>query len=77
MLKDYSILINNLNTRAAIRRDAKDRKSVKEGKPDRLCELLEESSQAITELLDLTCKLQHDLLIHKIQADLDRSWHDS
>jgi len=40
-------LIERLRTRAAIRRSIKDRKSVQEGKPDRIAELLDESADEI------------------------------
>ena len=37
-------LIDRLRTKAFIRRNIKDRKSVKEGKPDRIADLLEEAA---------------------------------
>lgn len=37
-------LVEKLRTRASIRRNIKDRKSVQEGKPDRIADLLEESA---------------------------------
>ena len=42
-----SDLINRLRIRAAIRRQITDRKSVQEGKPDRLAALLDEAAQAL------------------------------
>jgi hypothetical protein len=39
-----------LMKRAEIRRLIKDRKSVQEGKPDRLADLLEEAAEEITDL---------------------------
>jgi hypothetical protein len=39
-----------LMKRADIRRLIKDRKSVQEGKPDRLADLLEEAAEEITDL---------------------------
>lgn len=40
-------LVERLRTRASIRRNIKDRKSVQEGKPDRIAELLEEAANLI------------------------------
>lgn len=47
-------LIERLRLRAAIRRQAKDRKSVEEGKSDRLADLLEEAADQL--------ELQEELL---------------
>ena len=43
-------LVERLRTRAAIRRNIKDRKSVQEGKPDRIADLLEEAADEIESL---------------------------
>ena len=40
-------LVEKLRTRASIRRGIKDRKSVQEGKPDRIANLLEEAADEI------------------------------
>lgn len=40
-------LVEKLRTRAEIRRNIKDRKSVQEGKPDRIADLLEEAANFI------------------------------
>ena len=40
-------LVERLRTRASIRRNIKDRKSVQEGKPDRVADLLEEAADEI------------------------------
>ena len=40
-------LVERLRTRATIRRQAKGRKSVEEGKPDRLADLLDEAAKEI------------------------------
>ena len=40
-------LINRLRIRAQIRRSIKERKSVQEGKPDRIADLLEEAANAL------------------------------
>ena len=40
-------LVERLRTRASIRRNIKDRKSVQEGKPDRIANLLEEAANEI------------------------------
>jgi len=43
-------LVFRLRKRAEIRRNIKDRKSVQEGAPDRIADLLEEASDRIEEL---------------------------
>lgn len=43
-------LVFRLRKRAEIRRQIKDRKSVQEGKPDRIADLLEEAANRIEEL---------------------------
>ncbi len=43
-------LIFRLRKRAEIRRQIQDRKSVQEGKPDRIADLLEEAANRIEEL---------------------------
>ncbi len=43
-------LIYRLRKRAEIRRQIQDRKSVQEGKPDRIADLLEEAANKIEEL---------------------------
>ena len=43
-------LVYRLLKRAEIRRQIKDRKSVQEGKPDRIADLLEEAAKEINEL---------------------------
>ena len=43
-------LIFRLNERARIRRQISSRKSVQEGKPDRLADLLEEAARKIQDL---------------------------
>ncbi len=42
-------LITRLRIRAKIRREIKTRKSVQEGKPDRLADLLDEAANALEE----------------------------
>lgn len=44
-------LIYRLRKRAEIRRSIKTRKSVQEGKPDRISDLLEEAADALEELI--------------------------
>lgn len=46
-------LVERLRTRASIRRNIKTRKSVIEGKPDRIAELLEEAADEIELLLEI------------------------
>ena len=43
-------IVKDLLTRAEIRENAKDRKSVAEGKPDRLVQLLRDAAGRITQL---------------------------
>ena len=43
-------LITRLKIRASIRRNIQHRKSVQEGKPDRISDLLEEAAAALTRL---------------------------
>ena len=45
-------LVDSLRIRAGIRRNIKTRKSVIEGKPDRIADLLEEAADKIEELED-------------------------
>lgn len=53
--KPYSeqTLVERLRNRAAIRRQIPDRRSVKEGKADRLADLLEEAADEIEKLQEL------------------------
>ena len=46
----YSDLIYRLRKRAEIRRSIQSRKSVQEGNPDRLADLLDEAAKAISDL---------------------------
>lgn len=46
-------LVERLRIRASIRRNIKTRKSVVEGKPDRIAELLEEAADEIELLLEI------------------------
>jgi hypothetical protein len=46
----YEDIIDRLRIRAGIRRNNKDRKSVQEGKSDRICDLLEEAANEIESL---------------------------
>lgn len=59
-------LIERLRIRADIRRNAKGRKSVEEGKPDRIADLLEESVLEI-ERLERTKEKLKDALISLVQ----------
>lgn len=47
LLVNQQSLIYRLRTRAAIRRQIKDRKSVQEGAPDRIADLLEEAADEL------------------------------
>lgn len=46
-------LVERLRIRADIRRNIKDRKSVQEGKPDRLADLLDEAATEIERLINV------------------------
>ena len=50
-MRPYEEIVKDLRTRAEIRRNAKGRKSVEEGKPDRLAAQLDEAADAIESLL--------------------------
>ena len=47
---DEQPLVYRLRKRAEIRRQIKDRKSVQEGKPDRIADILEEAADEIEKL---------------------------
>lgn len=53
-------LIYRLRKRAEIRRQITSRKSVQEGKPDRISDLLEEAANALEELCGTIKKLETD-----------------
>jgi len=54
-------LVERLRTRSAIRRSIKNRKSVQEGKPDRIADLLDESALALEDKDKLISKLERDM----------------
>ena len=56
MITDENDLVYRLNKRAEIRRQIQTRKSVQEGKPDRLSDLLEEAAAEIVRLRKLEDK---------------------
>lgn len=55
---DKQDLVYRLNKRAEIRRAAKGRKSVEEGKPDRISDLLEEAAKEIATLRESMVQLR-------------------
>lgn len=59
---EQQTLVERLRNRASIRRNIKGRKSVQEGKPDRIADLLEESSYEIE---------AKDALIIKLMKEID------
>lgn len=61
MSNDSSDLVNRLRARAAIRRQIPSRKSVMEGVPDRLADLLEEAADEIERLNNEADSLQSQL----------------
>lgn len=54
-------LVERLIIRAGIRRQISSRKSVQEGKPDRIADLLEEAATEITRLLEENSKQQAEM----------------
>lgn len=76
-------LIYRLRKRAEIRRQASTRKSVQEGKPDRLADLLEEAANEIEGLHALEIDRKHLVLMKELvtayallkQADVELAWH--
>ena len=54
-------LVERLRIRASIRRSIKGRKSVIEGKPDRIAELLEEAADEIELLQEIRDELEMEL----------------
>lgn len=59
MLEDD--IVSRLEKRAEIRRSIKHRKSVQEGKPDRIAELLEEAAREIFKLRNKIIDLESEL----------------
>jgi hypothetical protein len=59
-------LVFRLRKRAEIRRQIKDRKSVTEGKPDRIADLLEEAADEID-------SLKKQIVALKIVLDVERN----
>jgi hypothetical protein len=51
-------IVDRLRKRAEIRRQISTRKSVQEGKPDRIADLLEEAAQEIDDLRDIIMNSQ-------------------
>lgn len=62
-------LIYRLRKRAEIRRSIQSRKSVQEGKPDRIADLLEEAANEIYRLENLL--IEADDIIHSLERRLD------
>lgn len=62
-------LIYRLRKRAEIRRSIQSRKSVQEGKPDRIADLLEEAANEIYRLENLL--IEADDIIHRLERRLD------
>jgi len=63
------MLIYRLRKRAEIRRSIQSRKSVQEGKPDRIANLLEEAANEIYRLENLL--IEADDIIHSLERRLD------
>jgi hypothetical protein len=63
-------IVYRLRKRAEIRRQISTRKSVQEGKPDRIADLLEESANEITDLRD---RVQHlEFLVNGYRQDKEQ-----
>jgi hypothetical protein len=61
-------LVYRLRKRAEIRRQISTRKSVQEGKPDRIADLLDEAAEELTKLYELTSPRHGDLDIQQRQS---------
>lgn len=61
MMMNEQDLIERLRIRAKIRREAKDRLSIKENKPDRLANLLDEAADEIERLKNIIIELETNL----------------
>lgn len=62
-MKDYIMeedLVTRLRKRAEIRRNIKHRKSVQEGQPDRIADLLEEAANEIEQLQNTVDQQDYD-----------------
>lgn len=62
-------LVHRLRMRADIRRQIPGRKSVQEGKPDRIAELLEEAASEIVRLRGVVCSFEQVLNEYDIRPD--------
>lgn len=62
-------IVDRLRKRATIRRSISTRKSVQEGKPDRLSDLLEEAANVIENL-----RKEYDILDMELQS-VQEYWH--
>ena len=69
-MKDSEDLIFRLRERARIRRQIGTRKSVQEGKPDRIADLLQEAAARIEALEDQIRDLEVDLMYDRREAFL-------
>jgi vacuolar-type H+-ATPase subunit I/STV1 len=67
---DEQSLIYRLRKRAEIRRQISTRKSVQEGKPDRIADLLEEAASELEAWEDAGKQI---IRLGEIQAELDRT----
>ena len=78
-MSDIKDLIYRLRERARIRRQIPTRKSVKEGKSDRISDLLEEAADAIEGMIDAEFKhvmardwlLKRQVMTDEVMAALD------
>ncbi len=58
-------MIERLQTRAKIRRKAKGRKSVEEGKPDRIADVLEEAATGLIKAAEEVKVLKEDAFLYE------------
>lgn len=69
-------LIYRLRKRAEIRRNIQTRKSVQEGKPDRIAELLEEAADEICRLNNMLAESNNDDVDNRLDRRLQFNDYD-
>lgn len=74
--KPEESLIYRLRKRAEIRRNIQTRKSVQEGKPDRIAELLEEAADEICRLNNMLAESNNDDVDNRLDRRLQFNDYD-
>lgn len=69
-------LVYRLTKRAEIRRQIKDRKSVQEGKPDRISDLLEEAAKEITRLRNVVRAVEQTTSSNDLDGPMIKMFRD-